>query len=76
MSYPNCSRCASYAINHQCHGRDGSGDTLCDVCYWRGKAELAEIQVKKLKKAGDNMYYLLSNCPETYEWNKIKESKP
>jgi hypothetical protein len=30
----NCERCGSYAINHHCHGRDGSDPDLCDVCYW------------------------------------------
>ncbi len=35
----NCKRCYSYAINHHCHGRDGSGEDLCDVCYWRNIAE-------------------------------------
>ena len=32
-------KCGSYAINHNCHGRDGSDDDLCDVCYWRKRAE-------------------------------------
>lgn len=30
--------CGSYAINHNCHGRDGSDEDLCDVCYWRKRA--------------------------------------
>ena len=34
-----CKRCHSHAINHHCHGRDGSGEDLCDVCYWRNIAE-------------------------------------
>lgn len=34
-----CKRCSSLAINHHCHGRDGSDPDLCDVCYWRKKAE-------------------------------------
>ena len=34
-----CTRCSSYAINHHCHGRDGSDANLCDVCYWRKRAE-------------------------------------
>lgn len=32
-------KCGSYAINHNCHGRDGSDGDLCDVCYWRKRAE-------------------------------------
>ena len=35
----NCTRCRSYAINHHLHGRDGSDGDLCDVCYWRKRAE-------------------------------------
>jgi ribosome-binding protein aMBF1 (putative translation factor) len=34
-----CRVCGSYAINHHCHGRDGSDADLCDVCYWRERAE-------------------------------------
>lgn len=37
-----CKRCKSMAINHHLHGRDGSGKDLCDVCYWREKAEELE----------------------------------
>lgn len=33
----NCKKCGSYAINHNLHGRDGSRDDLCDVCFWREK---------------------------------------
>lgn len=33
-----CTECGSYAINHHCHGRDGSDQELCDVCYWRVRA--------------------------------------
>src|SRR3990167_508111 len=34
-----CIMCGSYAINHNHHGRDGSDPDLCDVCYWRKRAE-------------------------------------
>ena len=34
-----CKRCGSHAINHHCHGRDGTEPELCDVCYWRKRAE-------------------------------------
>jgi hypothetical protein len=34
--------CGSYAINHHCHGRDGSDPDLCDVCYWRKRAGALE----------------------------------
>lgn len=32
-------KCGSHAINHHCHGRDGTDGDLCDVCYWRKRAE-------------------------------------
>ena len=34
-----CKNCYSHAINHHCHGRDGSDPDLCDVCYWRTRSE-------------------------------------
>ena len=43
-----CKRCGSYAINHNCHGRDGSDRDLCDVCYWRKRAEQAKSPQKLL----------------------------
>ena len=36
-----CKICGSYAINSASHGRDGSDGDLCDVDYWRKRAELA-----------------------------------
>lgn len=35
----SCERCGSHAINQHLHGRDGSDPSLCDVCYWRARAE-------------------------------------
>lgn len=35
----SCKICGSFAINHHCHGRDGSDADLCDVCYWHKRAE-------------------------------------
>lgn len=34
-----CKNCGSYAINNHLHGRDGSKRDLCDVCFWRDKAD-------------------------------------
>ena len=35
-----CKLCSSQAINLTAHGRDGTSDPdLCDVCYWRTRAE-------------------------------------
>ena len=37
---PQCKTCGSYAINPHCHGREAGVDLdLCDVCYWRKRAE-------------------------------------
>jgi hypothetical protein len=44
-----CKRCYSYAINHHCHGRDGSEPKLCDVCFWRNRAELATAALKTIR---------------------------
>lgn len=38
-----CKQCGSYAINHNLHGRDGSDPDLCDVCYWRKRAESTSL---------------------------------
>ena len=34
-----CKECGSFAVNHHLHGRDGSDGDLCDVCYWRKRAQ-------------------------------------
>jgi hypothetical protein len=41
--------CGSYAINHQHHGRDGSDPDLCDVCYWRKRANDAADEIDRLR---------------------------
>lgn len=44
-----CDRCGSYAINPGKHGRDKKSDLdLCDVCYWRKRAEEAEARAERL----------------------------
>ena len=45
-----CTRCPSYAINPNCDevGRDKTRMDLCDVCWWRNKAE-------KIEAAGDKL---------------------
>jgi len=40
MTKRKCS-CGSYAVNPNAHGRDGSDLHLCDICYWRTRAEVA-----------------------------------
>ena len=39
-----CKNCGSLAINHHAHGRDGSEKKLCDVCYWRTKAQQQKLE--------------------------------
>jgi len=35
-----CKRCGSHAINPHMHGRQKGADLdLCDVCYWRKRAD-------------------------------------
>ena len=46
----SCKRCGSYAINNKEHGRDGEDAHLCDVCYWRKRAEKWD---EKLKTQGE-----------------------
>ena len=52
----NC-KCGSYAINPNHHGRDGTDLDLCDVCYWRKRAEDLKIalcqQTWTCSKCGD-----------------------
>jgi hypothetical protein len=53
-----CNRCRSYAINHSQHGRDGSDADLCDVCYWRKRAELMRAVLEAVEWIGLPAY-----CP-------------
>ena len=57
-----CYRCGSYAINHHAHGRDGSEPELCDVCYWRKRAEAQRESDAQLILRTD-----LKLCPEEYK---------
>jgi hypothetical protein len=74
-------KCGSYAINHHCHGRDGTHPDLCDVCFWRRKSNELQERIKRLEEAGDEMYRWITvkrlcsiDCTEA--WNKAKEAKP
>lgn len=37
-----CINCGSFAINEHLHGRIKGTPDLCDVCYWRKRAEELE----------------------------------
>jgi len=46
----SCERCGSYAINPNNHGRDPKKYLkLCDVCYWRKRFEILQIENEKLQ---------------------------
>ena len=56
MSMQSCKRCTSHAINPHLHGREEGVDLdLCDVCYWRKRAErkCSELNDKTQYKFGD-----------------------
>ena len=47
----SCKSCGSQAINPGKHGRDLTTDLdLCDVCYWRKRAEYLDTQNVELVK--------------------------
>lgn len=48
-----CAVCGSHAINHHCHGRDGSDPELCDVCYWRTRAKVHKEALDEWLKKTD-----------------------
>lgn len=51
-----CKRCYSYAINPDNHGRKKGIDlNLCDVCYWRKRAE--ELKSRTVKGLLSNSTY-------------------
>ena len=47
----SCIRCRSYAINPRLHGRDDTDLDLCDVCYWRARAESNDTLRAQLEAA-------------------------
>ena len=59
-----CTRCGSLAINHGLHGRDGTDPDLCDVCYWRKRAEI---------KPTPNYGRMIQVCYELTEGYTYKE---
>lgn len=56
-----CKRCKSWAINHNSHGRDGSDGDLCDVCYWRKRAEALDQAPKQPATAAERIFVFGSN---------------
>lgn len=47
-----CKNCGSYAINPHLHGRTDDVDlNLCDVCYWRTRAEVGDSVRTEIERA-------------------------
>ena len=43
-----CVKCGSWGINEHQHGRTPGEDlNLCDVCYWRKRAEILEEEMRE-----------------------------
>ena len=60
--------CGSWAINHHSHGRDGSDDDLCDVCYWRKRATEAVNELRRLAAVEQKLEVPQANRePLTYD---------
>lgn len=60
-----CKECSSCAINPGRLGRDMLDLDLCDVCYWRVRAERLQAEVNALRrwaKAAKNAYYDAMQC--------------
>ena len=69
-----CKRCGSYAVNPHNHGRKERVDLdLCDVCYWRYRAEQATDRIRDMLKADDGQAFkearkwMDTNSPERSE---------
>ena len=58
-------KCGSYAINPHSHGRQNGVDLdLCDVCYWRTRANSAQAKVDAL---------MLEYCPNEMTKEQLDE---
>lgn len=49
-----CKRCSSWAINPAHRGRDGSDADLCDVCYWRKRADELRADAERYRWLRDS----------------------
>jgi hypothetical protein len=65
-------KCGSYAINHHSHGRDGSDGDLCDVCYWRTRAERLREERRTLYA---KIEQLTNKANESEKWKGIAQAK-
>ena len=58
--------CGSFAINPNRHGRDVHNTDLCDVCYWKDRAEKVEQQAARYRKVIERF----SKCGDQY-WETV-----
>lgn len=75
-----CKVCGSFAINHHLHGRDGSDDELCDVCFWVKRAkshdELVQINQELLAALDDAATSLETIQLRSFGEDSFLDSKP
>lgn len=65
-----CKICESHAINPHCYGRDPNEDLdLCDVCYWRKRAEA--FQWRPIETAPRDGTRILLYRPTAGEWGQF-----
>jgi hypothetical protein len=63
-----CKRCGSHAINDHCHGRKSGIDLdLCDVCYWRKRAEQNEAILFRLRVVESEVRGIVHEWETLYE---------
>jgi hypothetical protein len=66
----SCKRCGSFAINPNLHGRDDTDLDLCDVCYWRKRAEEAAKIIQSLdERLEDKFKSLIQSFEERLDDN-------
>lgn len=71
-----CTRCSSYAINPHCHDRDDTRLDLCDVCWWRNRAEMLESHITRLEHAGMHATLPDANVIDRREWDEAVRKRP
>ena len=54
-----CKICRSMAINHHLHARDGSDPDLCDVCFWRNRANILAGEVRRFREMDEEIKEIL-----------------
>jgi hypothetical protein len=72
-----CAQCQSCAINPHLHGRDDTRLDLCDVCWWRNRAEAAQSRLAILGEAGDALArFAEQETARAKEWARLRRLLP